>query len=219
MNAFKHIQEQLNDYHCKLVAVSKTRTAEDILKLYDQGQRIFGENRVQELLVKKDQLPADISWHLIGHLQSNKVKYVAPFIAMIHSVDSLRLLFEINQEAQKNDRIIPVLIQIHIAQEETKFGADEKELIEMLEYYCAENGPLQNVCIKGLMGMATLTNDVEQIRKEFRHLKNIFSSMKRTMLLHRADFCELSMGMSSDYAIALEEGSTLVRIGSLLFSH
>lgn len=217
MNRYQQILGQLHGTHCRLVVVSKTRSADEIKCLYTQGQRVFGENRVQELLSKKDLLPNDIEWHLIGHLQSNKVKYIAPFISMIHSVDSLHLLFDINREAKKNERVIPVLIQMHIAKEETKYGADENELLEMLEYYCAENGSLQNIRIVGLMGMATLTHDVEIIRSEFQHLKKIFLSVKKSILLHKADFTELSMGMSSDYAIAIEEGSTMLRIGSLLF--
>jgi pyridoxal phosphate enzyme (YggS family) len=162
-------------------------------------------------------LPKDIEWHLIGHLQSNKVKYIAPIVSMIHSVDSLKLLFEINKEAKKNNRILKVLIQMHIAQEETKFGADEKELIEMLEYYCVENSSLQNIEVVGLMGMATNTNDQQLILKEFQFLKNTFDSVKNTYLLHKSNFTELSMGMSSDYKIAIQAGSTMVRIGSLIF--
>ena len=145
MNPYELISAELNKKNVTLVAVSKTKSIEEIKVLYDQGQRIFGENKVQELVEKQSQLPKDIEWHLIGHLQTNKVKYIAPFIAMIHSVDSLKLLFEINKEAQKNNRIIHVLIQIHIAQESTKFGVDEKELIEILEYYCAENTSLHHV--------------------------------------------------------------------------
>lgn len=217
MSSYEAITDELSRTNTRLVAVSKTKSAEEILALYNQGQRIFGENKVQELLEKHELLPKDIEWHLIGHLQSNKVKYIAPFIAIIHSVDSLKLLFEINKEAKKSNRVIKVLIQMHIAREETKFGADEKELIEILEYYCAENSILQNITITGLMGMATNTNDDELIANEFRRLKEIFSFAKNTYLLNKNNFTELSMGMSSDYKIAIREGSTLVRIGSLLF--
>lgn len=212
------IRSELEKSGTKLVAVSKTKSAEQILALYHQGQRIFGENKVQELVEKYELLPKDIEWHLIGHLQSNKVKYIAPMVSMIHSVDTLKLLFEINKEAKKNNRILKVLIQMHIAQEETKFGADEKELIEMLEYYCAENSSLQNIEIVGLMGMATNTNDERLILKEFQCLKNTFDSVKKTYLLDKRNFTELSMGMSSDYKIAIQAGSTMVRIGSLIFS-
>ncbi len=217
MSSYQAITDELSKTNARLVAVSKTKSAAEILELYNEGQRIFGENKVQELLEKHEQLPAGIEWHLIGHLQSNKVKYIAPFIAMIHSVDSLKLLFEINKEAKKNNRVIKVLIQIHIAREETKFGADEKELIEMLEYYCAENSSLQHVAIVGLMGMATNTDNEEIIADEFSRLKEIFSFVKSTYLLNKSNFTELSMGMSSDYKIAIAKGSTMVRIGSLLF--
>lgn len=218
MENYMAIRSELEKSGTKLVAVSKTKSAEQILALYHQGQRIFGENKVQELVEKYELLPKDIEWHLIGHLQSNKVKYIAPMVSMIHSVDTLKLLFEINKEAKKNNRILKVLIQMHIAQEETKFGADEKELIEMLEYYCAENSSLQNIEIVGLMGMATNTNDERLILKEFQCLKNTFDSVKKTYLLDKRNFTELSMGMSSDYKIAIQAGSTMVRIGSLIFS-
>lgn len=218
MNAFQTLSAALTNTPTRLVAVSKTRSIAEIMALYQQGQRLFGENKVQELLEKQPQLPSDIEWHLIGHLQSNKVKYIAPFVSMIHSVDSVKLLFEINKEAAKNKRIIKVLIQIHIAQEETKFGADDKELIEILEYYTAANSTLTHVCIAGLMGMATNTDDEHLIAQEFQKLSNLFQSVKKTYLLNKADFTEISMGMSSDYQIAMAAGSTLVRIGSLLFA-
>jgi hypothetical protein len=218
MNPFQAITAALNNTQTRLVAVSKTRSVAEIMELYDQGQRLFGENKVQELLEKQPQLPADIVWHLIGHLQSNKVKYIAPFIAMIHSVDSLKLLLEINKEAAKNNRVIKVLIQIHIAKEETKFGADEKELIEILEYYTAEQSALSNICIAGLMGMATNTDDEHVISTEFEKLSSLFNFVKKSYLLNRSDFKEISMGMSSDYKLAMAAGSTLVRIGSLLFA-
>ncbi len=217
MNPYELISAELKKNNVTLVAVSKTKPIEEIKGLYDQGQRIFGENKVQELIEKQSLLPKDIEWHLIGHLQSNKVKYIAPFIAMIHSVDSLKLLFEINKEAQKNNRIIQVLIQIHIAQESTKFGADEKELIEILEYYCAENSSLQFIEIVGLMGMASNTDDATQVSNEFLHLKSLFNTVKKSFLLNKHSFNQLSMGMSSDYTLAIQAGSTMVRIGSLLF--
>lgn len=217
MNRFHSISTELKTSNTALVAVSKTRSNEDILALYNQGQRKFGENKVQELDRKYHSLPQDIEWHLIGHLQTNKVKTIAPYISLIHSVDTLKLLFEINKEAEKNERTIPVLIQIHIAQEESKFGADEKELIEILEYYTAENSVLKNIEIAGLMGMATNTDDESQIRKEFEKLKSMFQFVRETYLLHKKNFTELSMGMSNDYKIAVECGSTMVRIGSLLF--
>jgi pyridoxal phosphate enzyme (YggS family) len=185
MNPYELISAELKKNNVTLVAVSKTKPIEEIKGLYDQGQRIFGENKVQELIEKQSLLPKDIEWHLIGHLQSNKVKYIAPFIAMIHSVDSLKLLFEINKEAQKNNRIIQVLIQIHIAQESTKFGADEKELIEILEYYCAENSSLQFIEIVGLMGMASNTDDATQVSNEFLHLKSLFNTVKKSYLLNK----------------------------------
>ncbi|MBK6818346.1 MAG: YggS family pyridoxal phosphate-dependent enzyme [Bacteroidetes bacterium] len=217
MNPYKLISAELKKNNVTLVAVSKTKSIEQINALYEQGERIFGENKVQELIEKQSLLPKDIEWHLIGHLQSNKVKYIAPFIAMIHSVDSLKLLFEINKEAQKNNRIIQVLIQIHIAQESTKFGADEKELIEILEYYCAENSSLQFIEIVGLMGMASNTDDATQVSNEFLHLKSLFNTVKKSYLLNKHSFNQLSMGMSSDYTLAIQAGSTMVRIGSLLF--
>ena len=217
MNPYELISAELKKNNVTLVAVSKTKSIEEINALYEQGQRIFGENKVQELIEKQSLLPKDIEWHLIGHLQSNKVKYIAPFIAMIHSVDSLKLLFEIIKEAQKNNRIIQVLIQIHIAQESTKFGADEKELIEILEYYCAENSSLQFIEIVGLMGMASNTDDATQVSNEFLHLKSLFNTVKKSYLLNKHSFNQLSMGMSSDYTLAIQAGSTMVRIGSLLF--
>ena len=191
-----------------LVAVSKTHPADAIRQLYDLGQRDFGENYVQELVTKQDTLPADINWHFIGHLQSNKVKYIAPFVHMIQSVDSEKLLKEIDKQAQKNSRVINVLLQVHIAQEETKFGVDERELAQIMEQVNA----FPHVRIRGLMGMASFTENKEQVRKEFRYLKSFFDNYKQT-----SNWDTLSMGMSGDYQMAVEEGSTLVRIGSLLF--
>ncbi len=193
-----------------LVAVSKTKPVEDIQTLYDAGQLDFGENKVQELVGKYEVLPKDIKWHLIGHLQKNKVKYIAPFVHLIHSVDSEELLKEINKQAKKNDRVISCLLQIHIADEETKFGMEEKEATRILNNY-KEN--YSNVEIIGLMGMATFTEDENQIRNEFKYLKSIFDQLKT----HNMELKTLSMGMSGDYKIAMEEGSTMVRVGSSIF--
>ena len=209
-----------------LVAVSKTKPAEDIQALYNAGHRDFGENKVQELAGKYKILPKDIHWHLIGHLQKNKVKYIAPFVHLIHSVDSEDLLKEINKQAQKYNRVIPCLLQIHIAEEETKFGMDEEEAKRILGIYQSE---FQNVEIVGLMGMATFTDDENQIRKEFKTLKYLFEKFKTchpeqfdrltVTLVERQNskLTTLSMGMSGDYKIAVEEGSNMVRVGSLIF--
>lgn len=195
-----------------LVAVSKTKPNEDIQALYDLGQRDFGENYVQELVDKQAALPKDIRWHFIGHLQSNKVKYIAPFVHLIHGVDSFKLLQEIHKQAAKHDRIIECLLQVHIAQEETKFGMDETELEEAL----AAAAGLPHVRVCGLMGMASFSDDQEKIRTEFRQLKKIFDKIGEWPVVN-GEWTQLSMGMSGDYAIAIEEGSTIVRIGSLLF--
>jgi pyridoxal phosphate enzyme (YggS family) len=199
----------------KLVAVSKTKPAELLMEAYLHGQRVFGENKVQELVWKYEELPKDIEWHLIGHLQTNKVKYVAPFVYLIHGVDSFKLLKAIDLEAKKVNRIIPCLLQFHIAEEETKFGFSMDELIEMLT--TPEFGNLQNVRISGVMGMATFTDDENQIRKEFAHLKAIFERLRIEHFSENSDFKDISMGMSGDYLIAIEEGSTMVRIGSTIF--
>jgi len=183
--------------------------------LYAQGQRIFGENRVQELVEKYEALPKDIEWHLIGHLQTNKVKYIAPFVRMIHSVDSLKLLKEINKQAAKHERTIDCLLQMHIANEATKFGMNESEVIDLLNDTAFKN--MQNIRITGVMGMATFTDDKSQVRNEFRQLKYIFNQLKRNFFMDNETFREISMGMSGDYQIAIAEGSTMVRIGSLLF--
>lgn len=198
-----------------LVAVSKTKPLADILEAYNTGQRIFGENKVQELADKFNQLPKDIEWHMIGHLQTNKVKYIAPFISMIHSVDSLKLLSEINKEALKNNRTINCLLQFHIAEESTKFGLNIDEAISVLQ--SSEYSGMMNVRIKGVMGMATFTDDNEQVRKEFAHLKDIFKKLKESFFSDDPEFSEISMGMSDDYQIAIEQGSTVVRIGSTIF--
>jgi pyridoxal phosphate enzyme (YggS family) len=194
-----------------LVAVSKTKPNEDLLEAYEAGQRVFGENKVQEMTRKWEELPKDIEWHMIGHVQRNKVKYMAEFVSLVHGVDSFRLLKEINKQGAKYDRIIPCLLQMHIAEEDTKFGLDKKELDEIIS--SAEFKSMEHIKIKGLMGMATFTQDKNQVRKEFKSLKNIFDELKSTL----ADIDTLSMGMSGDYKIAMEEGSTMVRIGSSIF--
>jgi pyridoxal phosphate enzyme (YggS family) len=206
--------EGLRQKEVQLVAVSKTRSNEQIMELYNSGQRIFGENRVQELVRKQQELPKDIKWHLIGHLQTNKVKQIAEFIDMIHSVDSKRILQEINKQAEKYKRVIPVLLQIHIAQEEAKFGFDSNEINNILEDIKQDEFPNIKVC--GLMGMATYTNDELQVRKEFKSLSDLFDSIKNNDGLD-SSFKVRSMGMSGDYEMAIEEGSNMVRIGSLLF--
>jgi pyridoxal phosphate enzyme (YggS family) len=199
----------------RLVAVSKTRPAGEILEAYNAGQRLFGENRVQELLAKKDLLPNDIEWHLIGHLQSNKVNYIVPFISMIQSVDSYKLLRIINSVAEKIERITDCLLQIHIATEETKFGFSIEEIYEMAD--SQDFYTLRNVRICGVMGMATFTSDSDLVVKEFRYLKDCFNSLKNRCFELNSHFREISMGMSGDFGIAINEGSTIVRIGSLIF--
>lgn len=199
----------------KLVAVSKTKPASDIELAYAGGQRIFGENKVQELVEKYEVLPKDIEWHLIGHLQRNKVKYIAPFVSLIHAVDSKRLLKEINKQALKCERTINVLLQFHIAQEESKFGFSFEEAKELLEDN--EFVEMQNVNIVGVMGMATNTENKEKVADEFRTLHNYFQIIKSHYFKFNPDFKEISMGMSGDYNIALEEGSTMIRVGSTIF--
>ncbi|MFY0481941.1 YggS family pyridoxal phosphate-dependent enzyme [Flavobacterium sp. PLA-1-15] len=194
-----------------LVAVSKTKPVSDLLEAYEAGQRIFGENYVQELVEKHEQLPQDIQWHFIGHLQSKKAKLIAPFVDLIHGVDSLKLLEEINKQALKNERIIECLLQIHIAEEDTKFGLDETELNDLLNSEKFKN--LKNIKIKGLMGMATFTENQNQIKKEFLHLKSIFEKIS----ILNSNFSILSMGMSGDYQLAIDSGSTMIRIGSSIF--
>ena len=216
MNANYHdIIRFLDQKKVLLVAVSKTQPVDAIMELYNAGQRDFGENRVQEFREKQEILPKDIRWHIIGHLQTNKVKYIAPTVALIHSVDSWDLLLEIDKQAKKHNRIIPCLLQIYIATEETKFGLSEKELYEILDNPNFKD--LKNIRIGGLMGMASNSNDLELVRREFKHLKNLFESIKDTYFKENENFKQLSMGMSSDYTIAIEEGATMVRIGSLLF--
>lgn len=208
---YERIEKELQSKAVTLVAVSKTKPVEDILELYELGHRDFGENYVQELVDKEAQLPKDIRWHFIGHLQSNKVKYIAPFVHLIHGVDSLKLLQEIDKQAKKQNRIIDCLLQVYIAKEETKFGLDENELsllLNTLPKYSQLN-VLNNVRVCGLMGMASFSDNMDLVRSEFRNLKTLFDKQPKLQTL--------SMGMSSDYKIAVEEGSNMVRIGSLLF--
>lgn len=211
----KSVKSTFQNPNCLLVAVSKTKPIEDLREAYDAGIRDFGENKVQEIQEKQSQLPEDARWHMIGHLQSNKVKYIASFVHLIHGVDSFKLLQEINKQGKKTDRIIPCLLQMHIAEEETKFGFDKSELEEMLD--SKEFKDLTHVRISGLMGMATFTENLEQVRKEFRGLKQLFEDLKSRTLPGFVHLEELSMGMSGDYLIAQEEGSTMVRIGSAIF--
>jgi pyridoxal phosphate enzyme (YggS family) len=198
-----------------LLAVSKTKPPEDLQQAYDAGQRVFGENQVQELTDKYEKLPKDIEWHLIGHLQSNKVKYIAPFISMIQSVDSIKLLQEINKHALKHNRIIDCLLQIYIADEETKFGLGFDEAIELLR--SDEFAQLKNIRIRGLMGIATNTDKEKQISEEYYELDMFFKGMKQSFFIKDESFDTLSMGMSSDYKIAIEKGSTMIRLGSTIF--
>lgn len=197
----------------RLVAVSKTKPADMVLEAYNCGQRVFGENKAQEMRDKQAVLPPDIEWHFIGHLQSNKIKYIAPFVSLIHSVDSFDLLKAIDKEAAKNNRVIPCLLQVYIANEDTKYGLDDAELFALLDEL--KINPLPHIAIYGLMGMATFTDDKEQVQQEFAHLGSLFKSIKEKYTL--PDFTELSMGMSGDYQLAIAEGSTLVRIGSDIF--
>jgi|TARA_B100000497_G_C7675281_1_gene407878 PLP dependent protein len=209
MNIKANIESIQNsiEKNIQLVAVSKTKPNEFILQAYESGQRIFGENKVQELVEKSATLPDDIQWHMIGHLQSNKVKYIAPFVSLIHAVDSKKLLKEINKRAKQNDRVIHCLLQIHIAQESNKFGLNQEEAMELLAM------ELTHVSIDGLMGMATFTDDTLQIRKEFKYLKTVFDKARS----NHQNLSILSMGMSGDYKIAIEEGSNMIRVGSSIF--
>ena len=194
-----------------LVAVSKTKPVTDLMEAYNAGQRIFGENKIQEMTEKWEQMPKDIQWQMIGHVQTNKVKFMAEYVSLIHGVDSLKLVQEINKQAQKHNRVIDCLLQIYIADEETKFGLDQNELDELLQQVQQEK--LNNIKIVGLMGMATFTENKEQIKKEFLNLKSIFDKFK----IHNSDFSILSMGMSGDYQLAIDCGSTMIRIGSSVF--
>ncbi len=198
-----------------LVAVSKTKPVSMIQEVYQYGQRDFGENKVQELCEKQPLLPSDIRWHLIGHLQTNKVKYIAPFVHLIHSVDSLKLLSEINKQAEKNNRTINCLLQVYIASEETKFGLSEEELFQLLR--SPEYMAMKHITVAGLMGMASNTSNAQQVRNEFKSLKKLFEEVKKTFFPNQDTFKELSMGMSGDYLTAIEEGSTMIRVGSSLF--
>lgn len=210
-----NIKSQLPN-HVTLVAVSKTKPVADLMEAYNAGQRVFGENYVQELVEKHEALPKDIQWHFIGHLQSRKVKLIAPFVNLIHGVDSLKLLHEINKEAQKNNRVIDCLLQIFIAEEESKFGLDEEELNGILRFITQNSEIYKNIRVIGLMGMATFTDNQDQIKKEFQNLKTIFEKV----IKQKTDNCQLntiSMGMSGDYQLAISCGSTMVRIGSSIF--
>jgi PLP dependent protein len=200
-----------------LVAVSKTKPISDLMEAYEAGQRIFGENKIQEMTEKWEVMPKDIEWHMIGHVQSNKVKYMAEYVSIIHGVDSLKLLEEINKQAKKHNRIIDCLLQIYIAEEETKFGLDEKELNEILHYVQNDKKGMENIRIVGLMGMATFTENENQIKKEFTHLKSIFDNLTSKPRTQNLKPETLSMGMSGDYKLAIECGSTMVRIGSSIF--
>lgn len=213
--ALNKILEEIKGSEVSLVAVSKTKPIRDLQIIYDAGQRVFGENKVQELREKQPVLPKDIQWHMIGHLQSNKVKYIASYISMIHAVDSIKLLSTIDKEAKKHNRVIKCLLQFHIAQETSKFGLDLSQAKELL--LSKEFKTLENVELAGVMGMATFTDDQEQVRQEFRTLKEIFDTLKQDHFASKDSFKEISMGMSGDYTIAIEEGSTLIRVGSTIF--
>lgn len=214
-NNIKFYAEKIQPYGAQLIAVSKTKPNEDLLLAYAAGQRDFGENKVQDMTAKWETLPKDIQWHMIGHLQRNKVKYIAPYVHLIHGVDSERLLVEINKQAEKNDRIIPCLLQVFIAQEETKFGFSEEELMAFLN--SEEFKSLENIKIIGLMGMASNTENMAQVKSEFEGLKLLFEKIKENITAANIEMKELSMGMTSDYIVACEAGSTMVRIGSAIF--
>lgn len=209
------INATLQTNHAQLIAISKTQSNENILAAYQAGQRVFGENKAQELAEKQQLLPLDIKWHMVGHLQTNKVKYIAPFVELIHSVDSLHLLEEINKQALKNNRVIDCLLQLSIADEETKYGLDLDEAITLLRD--PDYQTLKNIRLVGVMGMATNTDNLDQIKEEFYELKIFFQGLKQSFFRKEDSFKEISMGMSHDYQIALEEGSTMVRIGSAIF--
>ncbi|MEN7549641.1 YggS family pyridoxal phosphate-dependent enzyme [Rapidithrix thailandica] len=209
------INAELAGFSCQLIAVSKTKPIPLLQDAYALGIRVFGENKVQELVEKHEVLPKDISWHMIGHLQTNKVKYIAPFVSLIHSVDSFKLLKEINKRGKQNERKISCLLQIHIAEEETKFGLSKEEVIDILR--SEEFAKMENVKVVGVMGMATHTENLEQVRSEFRGLKETFDELQQHYTAPNIDWQEVSMGMSGDYQIAAEEGSTMVRVGSSIF--
>lgn len=211
----KSLKKETTEINVTLLAVSKTKPAADLQEAYDAGQRLFGENIVQELVEKHEQLPKDIEWHLIGHLQTNKVKYIAPFVSMIQSVDSIKLLQEINKHAEKSKRVIDCLLQIYIADEETKFGLGFDEAIELLR--SEEYAELKSIRIRGLMGIATNTDSEKQIKEEYYELKTFFDGIKLSFFRKEDSFDTLSMGMSSDYKLAIEQGSNMVRLGSTIF--
>jgi len=215
LNAYEQLSRHCSEAGARLVAVSKTKPVEEIQALYDAGQRVFGENRVQELAEKAVLLPKDIEWHTIGHLQSNKVKYIAEFVSLIHSVDSFKLLYEIDKQAAKRDRTINCLLQLRIATEESKHGMDFDDILTTLNEDGLEKYP--NIRVLGLMGMATFTDDRKQISREFKILRSRFDQLQKGYFKADETFGELSMGMSADYQLALEEGSTLIRVGSLIF--
>lgn len=217
ITGYKKIKKELDEKKVTLVAVSKTKTQDDIKSLYDLGQKDFGENYVQELVDKYEALPKDIHWHFIGHLQTNKVKYIAPFVHLVHGVDSEKLLAEINKQAAKANRVIPCLLQVYISKDETKFGFDETELETLLAKMANNKEQFKNVFIQGLMGMATFTEDNDLIVAEFKRLKTLFEKMNIQYSTTNVQFSTLSMGMSADYKLAVDAGSNMVRIGSLLF--
>jgi pyridoxal phosphate enzyme (YggS family) len=214
-NSIKALQAELNGTKCRLIAVSKTQPTEKVFEAYEAGQRLFGENKAQEMTSKYEALPKDIEWHMIGHLQTNKVKYIAPFVSLIHSVDSIKLLEEIDKQARKVNRKISCLLQVYIAHEETKFGFEPDEVIQLAKENLTDKFP--NLEIRGLMGMATFTSNQEQIREEFRSIYTLFVQLKSMSLPANMQMNELSIGMSADYKIAIAEGSTLVRVGTAIF--
>ena len=214
-NNLRSIQASIPE-NVTLVAVSKTKPIPDLMEAYEAGQRIFGENKIQEMTDKWEAMPKDIQWHMIGHVQTNKVKYMAPYVSLIHGVDSLKLLQEINKQAQKNNRVIDCLLQVYIAEEESKFGLDEEELNEVLKQVQDYKNEMNHIRIVGFMGMATFTNNANQVEKEFSRLKTIFDHYS-TLNSKNCQLNILSMGMSGDYALAIECGSTKVRIGSSIF--
>lgn len=216
IEVYRRILEELKVKNVVLIAVSKTKSVEEIKELYALGQRDFGENYVQELCEKQEQLPKDIRWHFIGHLQSNKVKYLAPFVHLIHGVDSFKLLTEINRQGIKSGKVIQVLLQVHVAVEETKYGMDRKEILEFSAQYLNEKNTFSNIIISGVMGMASFTSDQDKLKMEFKSIRKLFAEL-HSNFFKEENFSIVSMGMSGDYTIAIEEGSNMVRIGSLIF--
>jgi PLP dependent protein len=212
---YYNLKQELSGHNVKLVAVSKNQPNNKIQFLYDKGHRDFGENKAQELISKHTEMPSDIQWHFIGHLQTNKVKFIVPFVSLIHSVDSYKLLKEINKEALKAGRIVDCLLQVYIAKEESKFGLDEKELLDLIS--SQEFNEMTHIRICGFMGMATYTDNHAIVRNEFNYLHDLFSRVKAEYFVNKPEFRELSMGMSDDYEIAIEEGSTMIRVGTYIF--